>query len=58
MVFIRRSNSNIVGESRLAAQLPKGGDIGLCWAAGFEIDFFTPNLSLRGLKKEGLGSWM
>ncbi|KAL7956527.1 hypothetical protein V8C34DRAFT_288569 [Trichoderma compactum] len=57
MVFIRRSNSNIVGESRLAAQSPKGGDIGLCWAAGLEIDFFfllPQNLSLRGLgKKEG-----
>lgn len=56
MVFIRRSNSNIVGESRLAAQLPKGGDIGLCWAAGLEIDFFAfyPKIyHSDDLKKEG-----
>ncbi|KAF3068039.1 hypothetical protein CFAM422_007949 [Trichoderma lentiforme] len=33
-LFIRRSNSNIVGESRLAAQLPKGGDIGLAGQPG------------------------
>lgn len=50
MVFIRRSNSNIVGESRLAAQLPKGGDIGLCWAAGLEIDFLPQNRSPKKKK--------